>query len=58
MKRKRGWLFYPLMIVALLLCAVPAYADTPTLPHAFYGTLTISGSSAAVGTVVKAKVGE
>ena len=57
MKRKRGWLFYPLIIVALLLCAFPAYADTPTLPHAFYGTLTVGGSSAAVGTVVKAKVG-
>jgi hypothetical protein len=57
MKRKRGWLFYPLIIVALLLCAIPAYAGAPTLPHAFYGTLTINSSSAAVGTVVKAKVG-
>lgn len=57
MKRKRGWLFYPLIIVALLLCAFPAHADTPTLPHAFYGTLTINDSAAAVGTVVKAKVG-
>jgi hypothetical protein len=57
MKRKRGWLFYPLIIVALLLCAFPAHAGTPTLPHAFYGTLTIDGSPAAVGTVVKAKVG-
>jgi len=57
MKRKRGWLFYPLIIVALLLCAFPAHADMPTLPHAFYGTLTINDSAAAVGTVVKAKVG-
>jgi len=57
MKRKRGWLFYPLIIVALLLCALPAYADIPTMPHAFYGTLTVGGSSAAVGTVVTAKVG-
>jgi len=57
MKRKRGWLFYPLIIVALLLCAFPVHADTPTLPHAFYGTLTINDSAAAVGTVVKAKVG-
>ena len=57
MKRKRGWLLCPLVIVALLLCAIPAYADIPTLPHAFYGTLTISGSSAPVGTVVTAKVG-
>jgi hypothetical protein len=57
MKRKRGWLLCPLIIVALLLCAIPAYADIPTIPHAFYGTLTISGSAAPVGTVVTAKVG-
>jgi len=57
MKGKRRWLLCPLVIVALLLCAIPAYADIPTLPHAFYGTLTISGSPAAVGTVVTAKVG-
>jgi hypothetical protein len=57
MKRKRGWLLCPLVILALLLCAIPAYADIPTIPHAFYGTLTISGSSAPVGTVVTAKVG-
>jgi hypothetical protein len=57
MKRKRGWFFYPLIIVALLLCVIPAHADTPVLPHAFYGTLTVGGSPAAVGTVVTAKVG-
>jgi hypothetical protein len=58
MKGKRKWLLCPLIIVALLLCAIPAYADTPTLPHAFYGTLTIiGGSPAPVGTVVTAKVG-
>ena len=57
MKRKRRWLLGPLLILALLLCAIPAYADTPTLPHAFYGTLTIGGSAAPVGTVVTAKVG-
>jgi len=57
MKRKRGWLLGPLLILALLLCAIPAYADTPTIPHAFYGTLTIGGSAASVGTVVTAKVG-
>jgi len=56
MKRKRSWLLCPLVIVALLLCAIPAYADIPTLPHAFYGTLTVVGSPAAVGTVVTAKV--
>jgi hypothetical protein len=57
MKRKRGWFFYPLIIVALLLCALPAHADIPTMPHAFYGTLTVGGSAASVGTVVTAKVG-
>ena len=57
MKRKRRWLLCPLIIVALLLCAIPAYADIPAMPHAFYGTLTISGSPAPVGTVVTAKVG-
>jgi hypothetical protein len=57
MKGKRKWLLCPLIIVALLLCAIPAYADTPVLPHAFYGTLTVGGSAAPVGTVVTAKVG-
>jgi len=61
MKRKRAWLLYPLIILAVVLCAVPALADTPaklpTIPHAFYGTVTIGGSDAPVGTVVTAKVG-
>jgi len=61
MKRKRGWLLYPLLILLLLFCAIPAYADTPTdiptIPHAFYGTLVVNGSPASVGTVVTAKVG-
>ncbi len=57
MKRKRGWLLYPLVMGVLLFSAVPAYADIPTMPHAFYGTLTIDGSDAVVGTVVTAKVG-
>jgi len=58
MKGKRKWLLCPLIVVALLLCAIPAYADMPTMPHAFYGTLTIAGSPAAVGTVVTAEVDE
>jgi hypothetical protein len=57
MKGKRRWLLCPLVVLALLLCAIPVYADIPTIPHAFYGTLTISGSPAPVGTVVTAKVG-
>ena len=46
-----------LVIMALLLGASPALADGPTLPHAFYGTVTINGADATVGTVVSAKVG-
>jgi len=56
MKRMRKWLLCPLILVALLLCAVPAYASIPTMPHPFYGTVTIGGSDAPVGTVVTAKV--
>jgi hypothetical protein len=58
MKRMRKWLLCPLIVAALLLCAIPAYAAIPTMPHAFYGTLTIAGSPAAVGTVVTAKVND
>jgi len=39
----------------LVLCAAPAYAQ-PTLPHAFYGSVEINGSSAPNGTQVSAKV--
>jgi len=56
MKGKRRWLLVPLVILALLLSVIPAYA-IPPVPHAFYGTLTIVGSPAPVGTVVTAKVG-
>jgi len=61
MKRKRRWFLYPLIVLTLLLSAIPVYADTPTelptMPHAFYGTATIGGLTAPVGTVVTAKVG-
>ena len=61
MKRKRGWLLYPLIILAVVFSALPAFAavpmDLPPIPHAFYGTVTIDGSAAPVGTVVTAKVG-
>ncbi len=58
MKKMRKWLLCPLIVAALFLCAIPAYADIPTLPHAFYGTLTIGSSPAPVGTVVTAKVND
>jgi len=61
MKRKRAWLLYPLVIMAVIFNAVPAFADTltsiPSIPHAFYGAVTVGGSDAPVGTVVAAKVG-
>jgi len=58
-KRKRLlWLLSPLVILALLIGSIPASADIPGFPHPFYGTLTIDGSDASVGTVVTAKVGE
>jgi len=56
MKGKKRWLLVPLVILALLLSVIPAYA-IPPVPHAFYGTLTMDGSPAPVGTVVTAKVG-
>ena len=56
MKGKIRWLLAPLVILALLLCAVPAHASIPTMPHPFYGTVTIGGSAAPVGTEITAKV--
>jgi len=55
-KGKIRWLLTPLVVVALLLCAIPAYASIPTMPHPFYGTVTIGGEAAPVGTEITAKV--
>ena len=41
--------------VLLLLCATPAYA-VPSLPHAFYGSVTLNGAPAPDGTQVSATV--
>jgi hypothetical protein len=52
---------YGLALVLLLaLAAAPAAAEgsVPTLPHEFYGTVTIGGSPAPVGTVIVAVIGE
>jgi len=58
MRKKGIWLLYP--VFALLLAfslSVPAFADgPPPTPHSFYGTVTIAGSDAPVGTVVTAEV--
>jgi len=44
------------LILLLSLLAVPVYANgIPDLPHAFYGTVTINGSPAPVGTEVEAR---
>jgi len=42
------------LVLLLVLCAVPVYA-VPALPHAFYGSVTINGSPAPVGTSVEAR---
>jgi len=41
------------LLLLLVLCAAPVYA-IPALPHAFYGTVTINGETAPVGTEVSA----
>ncbi len=46
------------IVLALLLtlCSTPVYANgIPALPHAFYGTVEINGSSAPIGTRVEAR---
>jgi len=42
------------MLLITCLAPVYAYAQPPELPHAFYGTLKINGSDAAIGAVVEA----
>ena len=42
------------LVLLMAICATPVYA-IPALPHAFYGTLTIGGISAPVGTTVEAR---
>ena len=43
--------------VLLLLCSTPALAQgIPTLPHAFYGSVTVNGAPASNGTQVSATV--
>lgn len=50
------WLLLSLgLLVAMVLPAVPALA-TPNLPHCFWGSVTINGVNAPVGTMVYAKI--
>jgi hypothetical protein len=59
MQRKPSLLvriFITLVVVSLgVVFAQPVSAQPPPLPHAFYGTLTIDGEPAPIGTVVSAK---
>lgn len=49
-------LAFILLAVLVALFATPVYAqDIPSLPHAFYGTVTINGDLAPVGTQVEAR---
>jgi len=55
MKRKIRLAVCGVLALALLSWATPALA-VPPIPHAFYGTVTINGPNAPVGTVVSAKI--
>ena len=49
-------LIFIALTLVLALCPSAAYAkEVPPLPHAFYGSLTLDGSPAPVGTVVEAR---
>jgi len=44
------------LALLLTLCAVPVYANgIPPLPHFFYGSVTVNGDPARVGTTVEAR---
>jgi len=51
----RKAIVFILLAFLLALGATPAYADDPTVPHAFYGNLTINDSAAPVATSVEAR---
>ena len=47
------------LMLLVMLCAAPVYANgIPTLPHAFYGSVTINGDPAPDGTQISATVAE
>ena len=49
---------FVLLALLLTLGATPVYAGVPALPHAFYGSVTINGSSAPDDTQISATVDE
>lgn len=44
-----------LLLWALAWCALPARAQMPPLPHAFYGSVEVNGAPAPAGTPVEAR---
>lgn len=56
MWRRSGLLGMFLTLTLLVSLAVPAFAAVDPIPHSFYGTVTIGGLPAAVGTEITAVV--
>ncbi len=56
MKRASRWLVpLAIVVIAVVGLGMVVYA-VPPMPHPFYGTVTINGNPAPIGTTVKAKV--
>ena len=55
-KAKLAAVLCSVLALALLLGATAVWAHPP-LPHAFYGTVTIGGAPAPIGTLISAQVG-
>ena len=56
--RRRVWLAVVAgTVVSIWLLAV-VHGQTPPLPHLFYGTVTVGGQPAQIGTVITAKVND
>ncbi len=58
MRQVKLRLVVTLVLLVSLAIGVAAEESVPTLPHEFYGTVTIGGSPAPVGTVIVAVIGE
>jgi len=52
-----GWYGLVIVILCMILCVAGVSADQPLLPCEFYGTVTISGSNAPVGSTITALIG-
>ena len=47
-----------ILLLGLVACAAGAEDTPPIFPHVFYGSVTIAGSPAPVGTVITAKIND